>query len=132
MEELFEYIVDNPVTHYAAENPRVALAAPLAALSGSLGVIGFGGKIAGDRDIKSLKNSNDLEDVEAELESRKEELEEKIKRDSAWREMYNHVRHIYDSGKLGAYQSEIGELQYTADKEYHNQKFSDEDLEFLD
>lgn len=136
MQELLEPVVNSPQVQYVLENPKVAAAG---ATAGSIAVgaaAGFAGQVQGEREIEQLDQEFDSEEAyeEAVLE-RKEELAEEIERDSFWRETYNHLRHAYTSGKLGAFEEEETRIKgsgFDTPDEFYNQKFSDEDLEYLD
>jgi hypothetical protein len=136
MQELLEQAVNSPQVQYVLENPDVAVAGATAGLIAGGSFVGFAGQAQGEREIDSL--DQEFEDVEAYEQAvleRKEELAEEIERESALREIYNHLRHAYTSGKLGAFEEEetrIKGSKFDTPDEFYNQKFSDEDLKYLD
>ena len=136
MEELLEQAVNSPQIHYILENPEiVASKALIGSIVGGT-ASGLAGQIQGEREIDSLNEKHDQDAYEDAVLSRKEELAEEVERDSAAREIYNHVFHAYTSGKLGAYEEEETRIKENDSKdssdEFYRQKFSDEDLEYLD
>lgn len=136
MQELLEQAINSPQLHYVLENPDVAVAAAGAGTIAAGSFTGFAGHVQGEREIDSLNEEfEDEKAYEQAVLERKKELAEDIERESAVREIYNHLRHAYASGKLGAFEEEETRIKGSdfgpVDGEYYNQKFSDEDLEYL-
>lgn len=136
MQELLEPVVNSPQVQYVLENPMVAAAGATASSVAVGAAVGFAGQVKGEREIDHLDQQfeNDEAYEDAVLE-RKEELAEEVERESFWRETYNHIRHAYTSGKLGAFEEEETKIKgstLNTPDEYYNQKFSDKDLEYLD
>ncbi|MFB6115684.1 MAG: hypothetical protein ABEK04_05380 [Candidatus Nanohalobium sp.] len=136
MQEFIEQAINSPQVQYLLENPDVAAAGTGAGAVALGALTGFAGQVRGEWEIEFLNEEyDDREAYEQAVLERKEELAEEIERDSALREVYNHMRHAYTSGKLGAFEEEeirIKGSDFGTDGEFYNQKFSDEDLEYLD
>lgn len=137
MQEFFEQAINSPQLQYILENPGVAVAGATAGSIALTSFTGFAGQIQGEREIEALNEESETDEgYEKAFFDRKEELAEEIERDSALREIYNHIRHAYKSGKLGAFEDEEISIRGSdfgrVDGEYYNQKFSDEDLKYLD
>ena len=136
MQELFEQALNSPQVQYILENPKVAVSGATAGAIAAGSFVGFAGQVQGEREIDSLEEEFETDEAyEQAVFDRKEELSERIERESALREIYNHARHCYISGKLGAFEEEetrIKGSQFDTPDEFYNQKFSDKDLEYLD
>jgi hypothetical protein len=116
---------------YAIENPYVAPAAATAASTATYAVVGWFSKQKGVAEARDI-------DSRSELVEEKDRLEGELEDESWIKGVLNHVKHPVKSGKMGGYEEEIsrrkrenGEsLGYWDSKdEYHNQIFSDEQLE---
>lgn len=138
MQELLEQAVNNPHVQYILENPDVAVAGALAGSVPVAAAVSTAGQVQGEREIERLEQKFDSEQAyEQAVLERKEELAEEIERESAAREIYMHIVHGYTSGKLGAFEEEETRIESPRsereeDLEFYNQKFTDEELEYLD
>lgn len=137
MQEILEQAMNSPQVQYLLENPNVAVAGVTAGSIAACAFVGMYGQVKGEREIEALDREFDsVEKYEEAVLERKEELAEEIETESAVREIYNHIRHAYTSGRLGAFEQEETRIKGsnfgTVDGDFYNQKFSDEDLEYLD
>ena len=136
MQELLEQAVNSPQVQYMLENPDIAVSGAFIGSIATQTAAGMAGQIKGEHEIEKLDQKHDGEAYQEAVFSRKDELAEGIERDSALREIYNHVVHAYTSGKLGAFEEEETRIKGVdfgeRGSEYYRQKFTDDDLDYLD
>jgi len=132
MQEI-EQLVNSPQIQFLLENREITGAGAVIGLATAYAVGGQIGEWRGEKEIDSLNQEFENEELyEEAMGERKEELSQKISEESSIREIYNHFRHAYTSGKLSAFEEEQTRIENTGKNTYLNQKFADEDLEYLD